>query len=78
MFDKCSHLVLHRSYTVERRHAKKGTWVAVSNFVQGSPYTVSKLMEGTEYDFRVTAENANGTSAPLETEKPTLAKNPYG
>lgn len=39
---------------------------------------VTKLNEGTEYEFRVMAENANGLSAPLETEKPIKAKNPYG
>lgn len=38
---------------------------------------VSGLNEGKEYQFRVKAVNAEGESEPLETDIPTLAKNPY-
>jgi hypothetical protein len=38
---------------------------------------VSGLNEGKEYQFRVKAVNAEGESEPLETDVPTLAKNPY-
>ena len=37
-----------------------------------------KLTEGHEYEFRVSAENAFGRSDPLNTDKPTLAKDPFG
>jgi hypothetical protein len=39
--------------------------------------TISKLKEGHEYEFRVMAENINGLSEPLVTEKSTLVKNPF-
>lgn len=39
---------------------------------------VPKLTEGTEYEFRIMAQNANGTSDPLTTDKPVVAKSPYG
>lgn len=35
------------------------------------------MKDGHEYDFRVIAENLNGTSEALETESPILAKNPF-
>jgi len=38
---------------------------------------VAGLNEGKEYQFRVKAVNAEGESEPLETDFPTLAKNPY-
>ena len=37
-----------------------------------------KLQEGHEYEFRVSAENAFGRSDPLNTDKPVLAKDPFG
>lgn len=35
-------------------------------------------MEGTEYMFRVAAENSEGVSKWLEASKSVVAKNPYG
>jgi FKBP-type peptidyl-prolyl cis-trans isomerase 2 len=40
-------------------------------------YEVTGLKEGSEYKFRVSAENAYGQSQPLECEKPIIAKDPY-
>ena len=37
-----------------------------------------KLQEGHEYEFRVRAENAFGSSDPLTSDEPTLAKDPFG
>ncbi|CAG2059302.1 unnamed protein product, partial [Timema podura] len=45
--------------------------------VFGATTSVAGLNEGKEYQFRVKAVNAEGESEPLETEIPTLAKNPY-
>ena len=39
---------------------------------------VKGLKEGKKYKFRVKAENIYGAGEPLETHKPTLAKNPFG
>lgn len=39
---------------------------------------VKGLQEGHEYQFRVKAVNEEGESEPLETERSTLAKNPFG
>ena len=40
--------------------------------------TLTKLKEGQEYEFRVMAENANGLSEPLVTDRSVLVKNPFG
>ena len=47
-------------------------------FVSGTSCAINKLKEGTEYEFRVIAENQYGLGEPLVTEKPVLAKNPFG
>lgn len=67
-------------YTIEKQSAKTGKWEKVSSFVpkDAKSFQVTKLKEGEKYKFRVTAENRNGPSEPLETETTTLAKNPYG
>jgi len=64
-------------YTIEKRNKKTGKWEKVAEGVQVEKFTIPKLKEGDEYDFRVTAEGPNGVSEPLETEEPTLAKNPF-
>jgi hypothetical protein len=66
------------SYIVEKRDKATGVWERVADFVPGTTCTVGKLKEGHEYDFRVIPENQNGVGEPLETERPTLAKNPFG
>lgn len=57
---------------------KKGSWEPVREGVKGTKVTVPKLKEGNEYKFRVSAISPNGASEPLETEKPIVAKKPYG
>lgn len=66
-----------RGYVVEKRDKKSGEWVRCSDQVRGTEVTVSKLKEGQEYEFRVMAENANGLSEPLVTDRPVLVKNPF-
>jgi Fibronectin type III domain len=64
-------------YVVEKRDTKKGIWVPVSNLCPGTEIRVPKLKEGEEYEFRVMAENTMGTSEPLMTTKPIIAKDPF-
>lgn len=66
------------NYQVEKRDMNTGNWVPVSNFVGGTSFTVDKLTEGHEYEFRVRAENAIGVSEPLASLEPILAKDPFG
>ncbi|KAL8579176.1 hypothetical protein ACOMHN_010760 [Nucella lapillus] len=63
-------------YRVEKYDMDKGRWEKVAE-VQGHKCTVPKLQEGHQYKFRVVAENRNGESEALETERPTTAKNPF-
>ncbi|GIY50159.1 twitchin [Caerostris extrusa] len=68
-------------YIVEKRDKTRGgSWLPAVAFVNPTSRscTVPKLTEGTEYEFRIMAQNANGISEPLATEKPVVAKSPYG
>ncbi|CAF1068172.1 unnamed protein product, partial [Rotaria sordida] len=65
------------NYIIEKRDKKTGDWVRCSDSVDGTEVTITKLKEGHEYEFRVMAENINGVSEPLITEKATLVKNPF-
>jgi hypothetical protein len=67
----------YRNYVVEKRDKKSGDWVRCADAVNGTQVTVSKLKEGHEYEFRVMAENINGLSEPLVTDKGVLVKNPF-
>lgn len=67
-------------YTIEKLNTKKGVWEKVPGTIprDADEAVVPKLKEGEDYKFRVMAENENGTSEPLETERPVKAKNPFG
>ena len=41
-------------------------------------FSVGGLQEGSEYEFRVTAENKAGLGQPSETSAKIVAKHPYG
>ena len=62
---------------LKKRDTKSGDWVRCSEAVNGTQVTVGKLKEGHEYEFRVMAENINGLSEPLLTDKAVLVKNPF-
>ena len=64
------------NYVVEKLEGRKREWVSCSQTVVETKYRVCKLEEGTEYTFRVAAENRFGIGEWAYTE-PVIAKNPY-
>jgi hypothetical protein len=57
---------------------KSGKWTPVSKFCRGTSCDVTDLDEGEAYHFRVSAVNEQGHSEPLITDKPVVAKHPFG
>lgn len=64
-------------YVVEKMDTETGRWVPIGRPTKPE-MEVNNLEPGKEYKFRVRAVNPEGESEPLETEKGTIAKNPYG
>lgn len=70
-----------KEYEIEKLDTKTGKWVRVGKVPGNAPNTefeVTGLNPGGEYKFRVTAVNDEGDSEPLESERPIIARNPYG
>ena len=68
------------AYVIEKRDLTHGGgWVPAVTYVdpRHTHATVPRLMDGTKYEFRVMAENLQGRSDPLVTDKPIVAKNQY-
>ena len=65
------------NYVVEKFDTKKNEWSKVSSFCRTPEYEVIGLEEGRPYKFRVSAENAQGVSVPLETNIAVAPKNPF-
>lgn len=67
------------NYTLEKKDNSKVEigWTTVTSTLRGCRYPVSKLLEGKEYLFRITAENKFGPGTPA-VSKPMIAKNPFG
>ncbi|VDD75474.1 unnamed protein product [Mesocestoides corti] len=70
---------LPTEHRVERWEPVKDRWVYVARkpAAEGTTVLVTGLKPGESYRFRVFAENASGTSEPLEMDKPVLAVSPY-
>jgi len=66
-------------YIIERRDdSASNKWQRVNKELSTHLFLESKdLKEGTEYEYRVIAENLAGPGAPSEPSKPFKAKNPY-
>lgn len=67
-------------YVIEKRDLTHGGgWVPAVTHVnpRKTHALVPRLQEGTKYEFRVMAENLQGRSDPLVTDKPTVARNQY-
>jgi len=68
------------AYVIEKRDLTHGGgWVPAVNFVdpRNTHSIVPRLTEGTEYEFRVCAENLQGRSDPITTDKSIIAKNQF-
>ena len=67
------------SYTIEKKDASKAYW-GTSGTVEAGVYTfkVKKLFEGSEYLFRVAAENRIGLGEFAELTEPVEARLPFG
>ncbi|XP_071479592.1 twitchin-like [Diadema antillarum] len=65
------------NYIIEKRDVRRSGWSVINDTTRDTTYKVTRLVEGTEYMFRVAAENAEGTSKWLEASKSVVAKNPY-
>ncbi|GFO38541.1 titin, partial [Plakobranchus ocellatus] len=64
-----------KRYTIERRDAKRQAWMKVDSVKPtATSYQVTGLVEGTNYVFRVFAENAEGVSSPLESDVPVTCR----
>lgn len=66
------------AYTVERQDMKRSTWVTAGSCSDEKlSFTVKKLVEGNEYNIRVSAENDIGVGPSTELDKPITAKNQF-
>jgi len=61
-------------------NTKTGKWEPLTHPVgpDVNEFRVPKLKEGEDYKFRVRAENDQGQSEPLDSDKATKVKNPFG
>lgn len=69
------------AYVIEKRDLTHGGgWVPAVNYVNPAfkHAQVPRLIEGTQYEFRVMAENLQGLSEPIATLKPVVAKSQFG
>lgn len=68
-----------QNYIVEKRDVTKTSWLAaVTVDADALSCTVPKLFEGTQYLFRVSAENKIGTGPAAELTEPVTASLAYG
>lgn len=65
-----------KGYVIEKRDPHRHTYSHVSS-TQNTDFKVSRLIEGSQYVFRVSAENAVGVGDPAELSQGITAKSPY-
>lgn len=66
-------------YQVEKLDTLTGRWVPVGKVDKDTnEINVKGLEQGKKYHFRVKAVNNEGESDPLESDRSTLAKDPFG
>ena len=65
-------------YVIEKRDAARTNWMGTGTCgADRTEYNATRLFEGTEYFFRVAAENVVGLSDFAELDKPVIPKLPY-
>ncbi|XP_074533310.1 titin-like [Halichoeres trimaculatus] len=64
------------NYVVEKRDTDSTTWQTVSATVARTSIKISRLTQGTEYQFRIAAENRYGKSQFVESD-PVVAQYPF-
>lgn len=66
-------------YIIERKEAKSDRWLRINkNYVTMTRYRSSGLIEGLEYEYRITAVNSRGSGKPSESSAITVAMDPIG
>ncbi len=66
-------------YIIEKKDRYSIRWTKVKETsIAENVYTVMELKTGTEYQFRVSAENVAGVGEPSQPSDPKVAKPPYG
>lgn len=66
-------------YIIERKEARSDRWFRINkNPVTMTRYRASGLVEGQEYEFRITALNSRGAGKPSESSDTTVAMDPIG
>ena len=67
------------SYIIERREKFATRWLRVTrDTITETTFKVKELLEGTEYEFRVSAENKAGAGPASPPSESRIAKPPYG
>lgn len=64
-------------YIIEKADAKRAVFSGVGE-TDSLKFKATKLYEGSQYLFRVIAENAIGQSEPVVLKEPVTAKLPFG
>uniref|UniRef100_A0A7E4VU92 non-specific serine/threonine protein kinase n=1 Tax=Panagrellus redivivus TaxID=6233 RepID=A0A7E4VU92_PANRE len=65
------------NYVLEKRDVQREEWTIVASAVRELNFIASGLFENHEYEFRVSACNANGQGPPLNGEGPIVARLPF-
>uniref|UniRef100_A0A8C3XRJ0 Immunoglobulin superfamily member 22 n=1 Tax=Chelydra serpentina TaxID=8475 RepID=A0A8C3XRJ0_CHESE len=60
----------HAHYVIMKRDARTATWFTAAEKVYSNKYTVTALVPGRKYFFRVIARNDIGDSDPLDSKEP--------